>query len=352
MLGRAGSRIVQWSVGVDLSGRILALQGRTDIVHRPGAKLQQHSLPGINDYEWLGVAAASHDVQHWEDLDTPAAPCNSGFAELHGARDEQTGLTSFLGVPAVSASASRWRIEGSRLPQRLRDPRVVGYQVRLLKDNSVDAARFLFRSFAPPDTKDTLYDAVFISHTNTDADAGTFAGFLHNQLNKAGIACFLDAKSLHGGMEWRKSVTLWARRCTVFVAVVSPAYPKRPWPMAELHLALHERRAGTAGVEPTIIPVLYDVQREDVDSLQKEEMTELAQRWVDAWQWFKPVQLGAGEQLHLCNHDELLHNVLDTYQAEDRWEKCGRTTKTSDADLANVVETRVRQYIRTYLLLK
>jgi hypothetical protein len=194
----------------------------------------------------------------------------------------------------------------------------------------------------------TLYDAVFISHTNADPEAGTFAGHLHNQLNKAGIACFLDARSLRGGMEWRKSVTAWARRCRVFVAIVSPSYPKRPWPLAELHLALRERKAGEGGNEPKTIPVLYDVQRQDLQSVGKTDATELAQEWADTWKDLKPVRLGTGRELQLTGHAELLREAFES-QGVDRGEVDGRKTKISDADLADKVEKLVREHIRTFI---
>lgn len=149
-------------------------------------------------------------------------------------------------------------------------------------------------------------------------------------------------------MQWRKSVTAWARRCRVFVAIISPSYPTRPWPLAELHLALRERNAGAGGNDPKTIPVLYDVQRQDLESVGRPDATELAQEWAAAWQKLKPVRLGAGRELQLTGHAELLHDAFES-QGVNRGEVDGRKTKVSDANLADMVEKLVREYIRTFI---
>jgi hypothetical protein len=118
---------------VDEEQRIVALQGSA-------IKAGQS-----DEAKWL--RAAPRLEESWQALDAPAEPCSSGFAYLYGTK-EPSGLTSFMGAADAAATGTQWRVEGSKLS--LKDPRAVGYQVRLSADGRVHAARFMFRSFAPP----------------------------------------------------------------------------------------------------------------------------------------------------------------------------------------------------------
>jgi len=79
---------------------------------------------------------------------------------------------------------------------------------------------------------------VFLSHTGEDPDAATFAAFVGAKLqDKYEIDSFLDSKTLDAGDIWRHKIETHAKRCKVFVAILSKHYFERFWCLHELDLA-------------------------------------------------------------------------------------------------------------------
>lgn len=115
---------------------------------------------------------------------------------------------------------------------------------------------------------------MFISHTGKDEKGGEFAEALYHQLRQCRIAAFFDKYSLHEGEVWQPRITDAARRCRVFVAVISPTYVKRKWPMLELHLALRHRLRA----DRHVVPVLLDVT--------SKQLEEPPADWRACWQQF------------------------------------------------------------------
>eukprot|EP00878_Enallax_costatus_P017266 GHUV01018132.1.p1 GENE.GHUV01018132.1~~GHUV01018132.1.p1 ORF type:complete len:227 (+),score=49.70 GHUV01018132.1:955-1635(+) len=119
-----------------------------------------------------------------------------------------------------------------------------------------------------------LLDFVFISHTGSDSDAAIFAAMLHDKLGEKKIPAFFDADSLDLGDVWQPRIIKAASRCSVFVAVVSPKYPTRKWPLLEMHLALQSAERSRC----VVMPVLFGVERKDM-----EESTPISSDWRSAW---------------------------------------------------------------------
>jgi hypothetical protein len=120
---------------------------------------------------------------------------------------------------------------------------------------------------------------VFISHTGQDKRAADFACALHERLKIEGIASFFDAQSLWvADLQEQRMVEL-VSGCQVFVAIVSPTYPLREWPLLELHLAV---RANV----PVMVPVLFEVERKAVK--------EPCEDWCNIWQ---QLQVGSNKQI-------------------------------------------------------
>jgi len=79
---------------------------------------------------------------------------------------------------------------------------------------------------------------VFLSHTGVDPDAAAFAAFVGAKLqDKYEIDSFLDSKTLDAGDIWRHKIETHAKRCKVFVAILSKHYFERFWCLHELDLA-------------------------------------------------------------------------------------------------------------------
>eukprot|EP00878_Enallax_costatus_P008773 GHUV01009171.1.p1 GENE.GHUV01009171.1~~GHUV01009171.1.p1 ORF type:complete len:236 (+),score=57.37 GHUV01009171.1:740-1447(+) len=149
----------------------------------------------------------------------------------------------------------------------------VGYQVSRASDRGpLASARFLFKQ---QDLQQPgLLDFVFISHTGSDSDAAIFAAMLHDKLGEKKIPAFFDADSLDLGDVWQPRIIKAASRCSVFVAVVSPKYPTRKWPLLEMHLALQSAERSRC----VVMPVLFGVERKDM-----EESTPISSDWRSAW---------------------------------------------------------------------
>jgi len=93
-------------------------------------------------------------------------------------------------------------------------------------------------SVNPCEWTDFLERPVFLSHTGADPDAATFAAFVGAKLqDKYEIDSFLDSKTLDAGDIWRHKIETHAKRCKVFVAILSKHYFERFWCLHELDLA-------------------------------------------------------------------------------------------------------------------
>ena len=99
---------------------------------------------------------------------------------------------------------------------------------------------------------------VFINHTG--ADCGQQAGWLKRELQLNGLNAFLDESGgPQAGEPWPDVLQQAARSCRVFIALISPHYFQRDWPVRELRIALDRLKAqrqqqpGTAAL--TVIPV-------------------------------------------------------------------------------------------------
>lgn len=127
-----------------------------------------------------------------------------------------------------------------------------------------------------PDTvSGKLLDAVFISHTGADPAAKEFARALHSVLTVRGKAVFYDAATIHAGAQWRTLIKKWATRSKVFVAIISPQFPMRKWPLYEVHMALGRGKKGAC------IPVLLGVSRQDIE---QPGSTNTSRQWQGKWQ--------------------------------------------------------------------
>jgi hypothetical protein len=82
-----------------------------------------------------------------------------------------------------------------------------------------------------------LQNLVFVSHTTQD-DQRLSASLLAKGISEALIAVrvptFFDATSLTSGVVWARAIEASAAGAQVFVAIISPSYPKRYWCMREL----------------------------------------------------------------------------------------------------------------------
>ena len=100
---------------------------------------------------------------------------------------------------------------------------------------------------------------MFISHVG--ADSGNLAGWLHRELTLNGLTAFLDHKGgPEAGQPWPPVLEQAASGCQVFIALLSPAFWLRQWPVHELHTALARQQAAAAAV--TVIPVYCGWNRE------------------------------------------------------------------------------------------
>jgi hypothetical protein len=180
---------------------------------------------------------------------------------------------------------------------------------------------------------------VFISHAGGDQHAADFAVYLHGQLMNRGIAAFMDDQTLHGGMDWSQVITTWAVRSKVFIAILSPKFPTRKWPLCELHLARHHRLQQHAKT----IPVLFGVSRSD---LEQPGSSEVSETWP--WVWQKlfadgPVAVG-GLQLSPDPAAEL-KQLLKHGQTTDGANFGIATSKAGHARLADEVVRIVRNFM-------
>lgn len=90
-----------------------------------------------------------------------------------------------------------------------------------------------------------------------------------------GRAAFYDVHNLDDtlGRPWGARIVEQVKKSSVFVAILTPAFSQRFWPMYELHLALQgisQRR---------IVPVLYGTTFDDV--LQNFNKFDPAAKWMD-----------------------------------------------------------------------
>ena len=77
------------------------------------------------------------------------------------------------------------------------------------------------------------------------------------------VSCFLsnkelsfyDVDTIRKGFEWAPQIVEGVKSCSVFVAILTPAYSQRFWPMYELYLALEAAKKPKS--KHRILPVLY-----------------------------------------------------------------------------------------------
>jgi hypothetical protein len=81
-------------------------------------------------------------------------------------------------------------------------------------------------------TMELEYD-VFLSHCGQDTKRG-FANWLRLSLERVGVSCFFDEKSLEGGDEAPKSMLAAMETAKIGVIVLSPGFFKQEWCMKEL----------------------------------------------------------------------------------------------------------------------
>lgn len=151
-----------------------------------------------------------------------------------------------------------------------------------------------------------LLNIVFVSHTGRDERAKGLASSLARELRAKRRNVFFDAEALQAGVVWKPRIQEMAKRCAVFVAVLSPSFPVRAWPLHELHLAL---QSASTKQYKSIVPVLFGVGREALEAP--------CASWQDTW----GVLADTHPDLEM-NPREDLKNLLDfqvldgTYAAE------------------------------------
>jgi hypothetical protein len=84
---------------------------------------------------------------------------------------------------------------------------------------------------------------VFLSHTGQDSTktGSIIAERMRSELKHIGKKAFFDAITLQVG-ENNTAILDAVRACSVFVAIITPAYIQRKWPLKESHEALKSRR--------------------------------------------------------------------------------------------------------------
>jgi len=176
-----------------------------------------------------------------------------------------------------------------------------------------------------------LVDAVFISHTGQDAYVDQLVSDLHGELISQRVPAFFDAASIPKGDHWRRTILKWVRRCKVVVVVLSPNFPARRWPMAEVSLILSNAKGRT------ILPVLFGVARQD---LSNPGSTALGTKWAKSWKQNQIVD-PAGSGL---NPTELLKALMEHQMTDLSYLICaGQPAKGSIKKAAAALSEDVRK---------
>ncbi|CAM9361519.1 unnamed protein product, partial [Sphacelaria rigidula] len=114
----------------------------------------------------------------------------------------------------------------------------------------------------PRDRK--LVSQAFLSHTDHTLSGRRESSVPHlvdtiaGVLDKEHIGTFYDAENLRQvvGRPWKPKIVKEVKRSTVFVAILTPAFSQRFWPMYELHLAI-EAAEQQPQYRRHLVPVLY-----------------------------------------------------------------------------------------------
>jgi hypothetical protein len=96
---------------------------------------------------------------------------------------------------------------------------------------------------------------VFLSHTGQDNEGKDLADRMYSELETTGKKKFFDARTLEWG-EDESAMIKAVRTCGVFVAIITPTYTQRKWPLTELHEALESVRK--------VCPVCINISHEDL----------------------------------------------------------------------------------------
>jgi hypothetical protein len=73
-----------------------------------------------------------------------------------------------------------------------------------------------------------------IARCTSEPLASLLAKGISEALIAVRVPTFFDATFLNGGMVWARAIEASAAGAQVFVAIISPSYPKRYWCMREL----------------------------------------------------------------------------------------------------------------------
>ncbi len=113
-----------------------------------------------------------------------------------------------------------------------------------------------------------LRHIAFLSHTDQNEQLGSVevTQAVHAGLRSKRLLSFFDVRSLPPGTQWAHKIELLVATSRVFVAVISPHYCHRYWPMRELDIALHEPPGAGGGDGGVLVPVLVGVATRDIGS--------------------------------------------------------------------------------------
>jgi TIR domain len=113
-----------------------------------------------------------------------------------------------------------------------------------------------------------LRSAVFLSHTGKDEDSKQLTQIVRAALMAAGKPVFADFSGLQGGERWQERIIELAGSSKIFVAIISPSYAQREWPMRELREAMRTRQEHKRFI-PVLLLVTFDqIKNDKIESVE------------------------------------------------------------------------------------